>query len=138
MPCPWIGLMVWILPANGPGLRAAPRPGVEKLGEQGAPAPRRAGVSYGRIFITQKPTLAALVPVGYGDGYHRILSNRGSVLIHGQRAPILGRVAWTSSCGCLAHLGRQQDDEVVIPGSQGDERISARRWPGWPPPSTTR
>jgi alanine racemase len=88
--------------------------------------PAGAGVSYGRTFITQKPTLAALVPVGYGDGYHRILSNRGSVLIRGQRAPILGRVCMDQFVVDVSHIpGVQQDDEVVILGPQGDERIRA-------------
>ena len=93
--------------------------------------PAGAGVSYGRTFITQKPTLAALVPVGYGDGYHRILSNRGSVLIHGQRAPILGRVCMDQFVVDVSHIsGVQQDDEVVILGPQGDERISAEEVAG--------
>jgi alanine racemase len=88
--------------------------------------PAGAGVSYGRTFITQKPTLAALVPVGYGDGYHRILSNKGSVLIRGQRAPILGRICMDQFVVDVSHIpGVQQDDEVVLVGSQGDERIRA-------------
>jgi alanine racemase len=88
--------------------------------------PAGAGVSYGRTFITPKPTLAALVPVGYGDGYHRILSNRGSVLIRGQRAPILGRVSMDQFVVDASHIpGVQQDDEVVILGPQGDEVIRA-------------
>ena len=93
--------------------------------------PAGAGVSYGRTFITQKPTLAALVPVGYGDGYHRILSNRGSVLIRGQRAPILGRICMDQFVVDVSHIpGVQQDDEVVLVGSQGDERIRAEEVAG--------
>ena len=49
-------------------------------------------ISYGCTYTTKEPTLVALVPVGYGDGYHRLISNRGQVLIRGQRAPIVGRV----------------------------------------------
>lgn len=49
-------------------------------------------VSYGGTFVTERPTKIATVPVGYGDGYPRSLSNKGYVLIHGQKAPILGRV----------------------------------------------
>ncbi len=49
-------------------------------------------ISYGCTYTTSEPTLVALVPVGYGDGYRRLLSNRGQVLIRGQRAPIVGRV----------------------------------------------
>jgi alanine racemase len=88
--------------------------------------PPGSGVSYGRTFVTQRPTLAALVPVGYGDGYHRLLSNRGSVLIHGKRAPILGRVCMDQFVVGISHIpGVQQDDEVVLLGRQGQERIRA-------------
>jgi alanine racemase len=70
--------------------------------------------------------MAALVPVGYGDGYHRLLSNRGSVLIHGKRAPILGRVCMDQFVVDISHIpGVQQDDEVVILGQQGQECIRA-------------
>jgi len=88
--------------------------------------PTGAGVSYGRTYITQRPTRAALVPVGYGDGYHRILSNQGSVLIHGQRAPILGRICMDQFVVDVSHIPDvQQDDEVVIVGQQVPARISA-------------
>lgn len=50
------------------------------------------GVSYGAAYITQKNTKVATIPAGYGDGYPRGLSGKGYVLIHGQRAPILGRI----------------------------------------------
>jgi len=88
--------------------------------------PAGAGVSYGRTFITQRPTVAALVPVGYGDGYHRILSNKCSVLIRGKRAPILGRVCMDQFVVDVTGIpGVAQDDEVVLVGRQGAERISA-------------
>ncbi len=88
--------------------------------------PAGAGISYGRTFVTAAPTTVALVPVGYGDGYHRILSNRGSVLIHGQRAPIRGRVCMDQFVVEVSHIpGVQQDDEVVLVGRQGDACIRA-------------
>ena len=88
--------------------------------------PAGAGVSYGRTYITQRPTRAALVPVGYGDGYPRILSNKASVLIRGQRAPILGRICMDQFVVDISgHPAVQQDDEVVIVGRQGEARISA-------------
>jgi len=59
--------------------------------------PPGSGISYGRTFVTQRETPVALVPVGYGDGYHRVLSNKSSVLVHGQRAPMRDVCAWTSS-----------------------------------------
>ncbi len=49
-------------------------------------------VSYGRTFVTQRPSTIATVPVGYADGYSRKLSNSGEVLINGKRAPVVGRV----------------------------------------------
>jgi alanine racemase len=88
--------------------------------------PVGAGVSYGRTFVTSRPTVAALVPVGYGDGYHRILSNKGVVLVRGKRAPVIGRVCMDQFVIDVTDItGVQQDDEVVLVGRQGDERIPA-------------
>ncbi|MHB0924444.1 MAG: alanine racemase [Bellilinea sp.] len=88
--------------------------------------PVGAGVSYGRTFVTSRPTIASLVTVGYGDGYHRILSNKGSVLVHGQRAPIIGRVCMDQFVIDVTDIPDvQQDDEIVLVGRQGNERISA-------------
>ncbi len=85
-----------------------------------------AGVGYSRTFITTKPTPAALVPVGYGDGFHRSLSNKGLVLIHGQRAPVLGRVSMDQIVVDISGIPDvQMDDEVVLLGQQGQERLSA-------------
>jgi alanine racemase len=52
--------------------------------------PAGSTISYGRTFTTRAPSRVALVSLGYGDGYPRLISNRGAVLIHGQRAPIRG------------------------------------------------
>lgn len=88
--------------------------------------PIGSGVSYGRTFVTSHPTLAALVPVGYGDGYHRILSNKGMVLINGQRAPVLGRVCMDQFVVDISNIpGVHQDDEVVLIGRQGEGAIPA-------------
>jgi alanine racemase len=88
--------------------------------------PAGAGVSYGRTYVTTQPTLAALVPVGYGDGFHRLLSNQGSVLIRGRRAPILGRVCMDQFVVDASGIPEvQQDDEVVLVGLQGEARIRA-------------
>jgi alanine racemase len=85
-----------------------------------------ASISYGRTYITSRPTPVALVPVGYGDGYHRILSNRGHVLIRGERAPIVGRVCMDQFVVDITGIeGVSQDDEVVLIGSQGDVTITA-------------
>jgi alanine racemase len=91
-------------------------------------APPGEGVSYSRTFITQRPTRLALAPVGYGDGFHRILSNKGEVLIRGKRAPLVGRVCMDQFVVDVTHIPDvQQDDEVVLVGRQGDESIRAER-----------
>jgi len=94
--------------------------------------PAGASISYGRTYITEKPTRVALVPVGYGDGYHRILSNRGAVLIHGQRAPIVGRVCMDQFVVDVNHIPDVQlHDEVVLVGRQGEGHIPAEEVARW-------
>ncbi len=81
-------------------------------------------ISYGRTYVTPKPTRIAVVPVGYGDGYRRVLSNRGFVLVRGQRAPIVGRVCMDQFMIDVAHIPEAAlYDEVVLIGSQGSECI---------------
>ncbi|NIO68966.1 MAG: alanine racemase, partial [Anaerolineae bacterium] len=88
--------------------------------------PPGSSISYGCTYTTTRPTPVALVPVGYGDGYHRILSNKGSVLIGGKRAPIVGRVCMDQFVVDVTGIeGVRQDDEVVVFGRQGEEEISA-------------
>jgi alanine racemase len=88
--------------------------------------PPGSSISYGCTYTTTRPTPVALVPVGYGDGYHRILSNKGSVLIGGKRAPIVGRVCMDQFVVDVTGIdGVRQDDEVVVFGRQGGEEISA-------------
>jgi alanine racemase len=87
--------------------------------------PAGSSVSYGRTFIAKGPTTVANIPVGYGDGYHRALSNKGAVLIGGQKAPIVGRVCMDQFVVNVSHIpGVAEGDEVVLIGSQGDERIT--------------
>ena len=94
--------------------------------------PAGASISYGRTYITDRPTRVALVPVGYGDGYHRLLSNRGAVLIRGQRAPIVGRVCMDQFVVKVDHIpGVQLHDEVVLIGRQGGEHIPAEEVARW-------
>jgi alanine racemase len=94
--------------------------------------PPGASISYGRTYITEKPTRVALVPVGYGDGYHRILSNRGAVLIRGQRAPIVGRVCMDQFVVNVDHIPAVRlHDEVVLIGRQGEGYIPAEEVARW-------
>jgi alanine racemase len=88
--------------------------------------PAGSSISYGCTYTTTRPTAVALVPVGYGDGYYRLLSNKGSVLIGGKRAPIVGRVCMDQFVADVTGIeGVRQDDEVVVFGRQGEEEISA-------------
>jgi alanine racemase len=84
------------------------------------------GVSYGHTFTTDRETRLAVLPVGYEDGYSRILSNRGEVLIHGKRAPIRGRICMNICMADVTDIGQvSAGDEVVFLGGQGDEIITA-------------
>lgn len=81
-------------------------------------------ISYGRTYITKKDTRIAIIPVGYGDGYSRHLSNRGWVLIKGKRAPIVGRICMDMSMVDVGHLKDvRPGDDVVLIGTQCRERI---------------
>mgnify|MGYP000241629863 CR=1 FL=1 len=81
-------------------------------------------IGYGYTFTTPRAMKVALVPLGYGDGYHRILSNRGEVLIRGSRARILGRVSMDQIVVDVDHIPSvEMEDEVVLVGRQGTEVI---------------
>jgi alanine racemase len=82
-------------------------------------------VSYGMTHTTLAPTTIATVPVGYADGFNRRLSNRGQMLVHGQRAPIVGRVCMDLTMLDVGHIpGVAIEDEVVILGRQVNEEIT--------------
>ncbi len=94
--------------------------------------PQGASISYGRTYITPQAMVVALVPVGYGDGYHRLASNRGAVLIHGQRAPLVGRVCMDQFVVDVSAIdGVAVDDEVVLIGCQGNDCIPAEEVARW-------
>jgi len=82
-------------------------------------------VSYGGTFVTQHETQIATIPVGYGDGYPRGLSGKGSVLIHGKRAPVLGRVCMDQFMVDVTGMDVRVLDEVTLLGRDGDEEITA-------------
>ncbi len=83
-------------------------------------------VSYGSTYVTQKEkTVIATVPVGYGDGYPRALSNTGRVLIHGQYAPIIGRVCMDQFMVDVTGIPNvKQGDGVTLVGTDGENSIS--------------
>ncbi len=82
-------------------------------------------ISYGGTYVTEKKQLIATVPVGYGDGYARSLSNKGYVLIRGQKAPICGRVCMDQFMVDVSHiLGVSVGDTVTLLGKDGDNSIT--------------
>lgn len=84
-------------------------------------------VSYGRTFITSRPTLAAAVAVGYADGFGRKFSNNADVIIRGKRAPVIGRVCMDIVMADVTEVGGvSEDDEAVLLGREGGEEITAR------------
>ena len=87
----------------------------------------RAGesIGYGRAYTTTKETLVATLPVGYADGYPRLLSGRGEVLVRGRRATIIGRICMDLCMIDVTDIpGVQVGDEVVLWGRQKGEKIS--------------
>lgn len=83
-------------------------------------------VSYGGTFVTETETVIATIPVGYADGYPRTLSNKGWVLIHGKKAPILGRVCMDQFMVDATHIPEvAKGDEVTLLGRDGEEWIDA-------------
>jgi len=81
-------------------------------------------VSYGGTFVTSRTTRIATIPVGYGDGYPRLLSGKGDVLIRGKRAPILGRVCMDQFMVDVTDIEAEEFDQVTLLGTDADETIS--------------
>ncbi|MDR1400817.1 MAG: alanine racemase [Endomicrobium sp.] len=83
-------------------------------------------LSYGRAFVTNRVSLIATIPVGYNDGYNRLLSNKADVLVRGKRCPIVGRITMNMT---MIDVTMVKDvavgDEVVLIGMQGKEHVKA-------------
>jgi alanine racemase len=83
------------------------------------------GVGYSHTFRPDHPTDVALVPIGYGDGVSRALSNRGEVLINGRRYPVAGRISMDSFGVDVGTDGAVKvADTVTLIGADGDDRIT--------------
>ena len=82
-------------------------------------------ISYGGTYITPEKQRIATIPVGYGDGYARSLSNNGYVLVRGQRAPICGRICMDQFMIDVSHIeGARVGDTVTLLGEDGNEKIT--------------
>ena len=83
------------------------------------------GVSYGHDYVTKKATRIVTLPIGYGDGYPRSLSNKAPVLIRGRRFRICGRVCMDQVMVDVGNTRVKIGDEVTLIGAQGRNRITA-------------
>lgn len=86
--------------------------------------PKGYGISYGHDYVTKKATQIITLPIGYGDGYPRNLSNQGPVLIRGKRFKICGRICMDQIMVDVGNLAVRTGDEAVLIGSQGKNKIT--------------
>jgi len=94
--------------------------------------PRGGSVGYSGSYVTTRQSRVAVLPLGYYDGYGRGLSNLGQVLIHGQRAPVCGRVSMNLMTVDVTDIANvQPDDEVVLLGRQETSAIAAEEIATW-------
>ncbi len=89
-------------------------------------------VSYGGTWTAPRTSRIATLPIGYADGFSRVYSGKASVLVHGRRAPVVGRVTMDMVMVDVTGIdGVQVGDEVVILGAQGNEAIPAEELARW-------
>ena len=95
-------------------------------------SPAGADVGYGRTWRTSRPTRLAVLPVGYYDGYSRMLSNLGYTLIHGERAPIRGRVCMNMTMVDVTDIPEaDRGSEVILLGGPPGAAITAEQIAEW-------
>ena len=83
-------------------------------------------IGYGRSFTVNHPMMIATIPTGYADGYPRLLSNNGWVLVNGKQAPIVGRICMDQMMVDVTDISEVSlGTEVVLIGNSGNEIISA-------------
>jgi len=87
--------------------------------------PAGSGISYGRTYITERPSRIVTLPIGYGDGYPRNLSNLAWLLIGGRRFRIAGRICMDQIMVDVGNFQPKIGDEVVLIGEQGKQKITA-------------
>jgi len=81
-------------------------------------------ISYGATYTTKRESIIATLPVGYADGYNRLLSNRGEVLINSKRAPIVGRICMDQCMVDITHIpGVSVGDEAILFGMDGKNQL---------------
>ena len=88
--------------------------------------PKGAPISYGATWRAKRISRIATLPIGYGDGYSRALSNRADVLVGGRRCPVIGRVTMDQTMIDVTDVPRARvGEDVVLIGVQGRESVTA-------------
>ena len=82
-------------------------------------------IGYGRTYMANEKRTIATIPAGYADGYNRLLSNKGCILVNGKRAQLKGRICMDQCMADITGINAKQWDEVVLMGKQGNEEITA-------------
>jgi len=91
--------------------------------------PAGTGISYGHRFVTSRSSRVATIPVGYADGFNRLFTNKGEVLLHGRRVPVVGTVCMDWIMLDVTDLPEASvGDMVTLLGRDGDEQITAEEW----------
>jgi alanine racemase len=94
--------------------------------------PEGSYVGYGCAYRTTRKTVIGVLPVGYSDGYDRALGNRAHILVKGKRAAVIGRICMNLSMADLTDIpGVKLEEEAVLLGASGEERISAETMAEW-------
>ena len=89
-------------------------------------------ISYGRTYRTSRPVHVATITCGYADGYHRCAAEKAYVLIHGKKAKIIGRICMDQMMADVTDIPEAcVEDEVVLIGQDGEEKITAEDLAGW-------
>lgn len=124
------GLAMYGLGAKTPGLKLAQRLVTRPVRLQ--KIHRGDTVSYGRTFRAERETTVMTLPIGYGDGYPRLFSNRACALVEGQRAPQIGRVCMDMTMFDVTGIpGVSMESEVTLMGPQGEDCLSPEELAGW-------
>lgn len=88
--------------------------------------------SYNQTYVVRRPSRIAILPLGYADGYNRLLSNRGAVLMNGKRAPVVGRVCMDMTMVDVTDVpGVSAGTDVTVIGKQEDLQITAADLAAW-------
>lgn len=129
------GIMLYgYAPASHLAHRAALRPAMQLVTRliQVRRVPAGRAVGYGGTWVASRPSVIGVLPIGYADGYHRLVSNRAAVVVRGRRAPIAGRV-------CMDHVmvdltdvpGAAEGDRVALIGGDGGAAVWADELAAW-------